>query len=558
MSCSQWEKMLSDSADLDGKDQLETPSSIGISKSSSEYIVNIGENFKDILRADVGSTRSRGGSSSLSMLQQKFFCSVPSIVDNESGPINACLWDEDFSDKMNSIQKFNISRQDSRCDAERDSPRAVLEGPFSSGSPNFSRKSVLNSTFDVENLSDHTGLTQSTQKHCIQSLWRSFATRKWQSFPTSYRKKDLSISDPVLQNPQAQAEPLFQECVDDFLSTSCSIRRAWQTFSYDDISLATNNFGPENLVGEGGFAKVYKGMLKNGQLIAVKKLNRGGTPAEKERGFLIELGIVSHVSHINVAKILGICIENGLHLIFQLSTLGSLQPLLHCLTWETRKKVALGVARGLHYLHEQCQRRIIHRDIKASNILLDSNFEPQISDFGLSKWLPDRCSHHTVLPIEGTFGYLASEYFLHGRVDEKTDVFAYGVLLLELITGRRPVDSEKQNLVIWAKPYLRKGNVKQLADQRLDGEFDSDQMHRLVLIAGLCVRPSPTSRPSMRQVVQLLSEDVADKKSDLVSRSFSQWHDVACSDADTEEEYGSTEDYETDMQRHRALALEFE
>jgi serine/threonine protein kinase len=167
----------------------------------------------------------------------------------------------------------------------------------------------------------------------------------------------------------------------------------------------------ENIVGKGGYAKVFKGILPCGRLIAVKKHNRGDASAEKEHDFLIELGIISHVSHPNTATLLGICIENGLHLVFQFSQHGSLQGLLHnptrglVLDWGVRYKVAVGVAHGLHYLHESCQRRIIHRDIKASNILLGPDFEPQISDFGLAKWLPDRWTHHTVSPVEGTIGY---------------------------------------------------------------------------------------------------------------------------------------------------------
>ncbi|KAG0582755.1 hypothetical protein KC19_3G083200 [Ceratodon purpureus] len=556
------------------------PLSIKVIKSLPSHLANGGKKAteKD-LEAEVRSPRRNVSSESgkpevtrqRSTLQKIAFCSVPPFVDDESGPINDALWEEDLKNVKN-LRK-NDSKQDLKgCDAERGSPRAVLEGPESSGwSESSSRKSLLNTSFTGDGEYDYTGLAAPSQKHCMQSIWRSFATKKWQSFPSSYRKKELSISDPVLLSPPGrngeegpQTEPSDQECVDDLLSVSCSAKRSWQTFSYDDIALATNNFDPENLVGKGGYAKVFRGVLKNGQLIAVKKHNRGDTAAEKERDFLIELGIVSHVSHTNVAKLIGICIENGLHLVFQFSTLGSLQPLLHSssstqvLSWEARMKVAVGVARGLHYLHEKCQRRIIHRDIKASNILLDSDFEPQISDFGLSKWLPDRWTHHSVSPIEGTFGYLAPEYFMHGIVDEKTDVFAYGVLLLELITGRRPIDSEKTNLVIWAKPYLNKGNVKQLADRRLDGAFDADQMQRMVLTAGLCVRPSPPWRPTMSQVVQLLAEDDVDKKSEHLTRLVSKSHDFAYSDGESEEDYGFTDDYESDMQRHRALALEFE
>ncbi|XP_073387137.1 receptor-like cytosolic serine/threonine-protein kinase RBK2 isoform X5 [Physcomitrium patens] len=583
VACFEWRKTSSKIMDSNVENQskkTETATSVPDNddalssiKSLPSRMGNVGIKPKDIQvsrsNLEVCVRSPRESARQKCILQQKFFCSVPPIVDDESGPINAALWEE--GSKIEKNFRMNNSRQDLKFDAEKGSPRAVLEGPESSGwSESSSRKSLLSFSFTGEVGTDYSGLAQPSQKHCMQSLWRSFATKKWQSFPSSYRKKELSISDPVLMSPSdrngeegPQSGLSDQECVDDLLSVSYNAKRSWQTFSYEDISLATNNFDPENLVGKGGYAKVFKGVLRNGQLIAVKKHSRGVTAAEKERDFLIELGIVSHVSHTNVAKLLGICIENGLHLVFQFSTLGSLQPLLHSpnnspLSWEARIKVAVGVAKGLYYLHEQCQRRIIHRDIKASNILLDSCFEPQISDFGLSKWLPDRWTHHTVSPIEGTFGYLAPEYFMHGIVDEKTDVFSYGVLLLELITGRRPVDSDKQNLVIWAKPHLNKGDVDELADPRLDGSFDAVQMRRMVLTAALCVRPSAPWRPSMSQVVQLLSEDGAEKKSEHLTRLVSRSHDFACSDTESQEDYGYTDDYESDMQRHRALALEFE
>lgn len=186
-----------------------------------------------------------------STLQQLVFCSIPRIVDDESGPINAALWVEELKNVKN-LRK-NDSRQDLKaCDAERGSPRAVLEGPDSSGwSESSSRKSLLNISFTGDGEPDYSGLAAPSQKHCIQSLWRSFATKRWQSFPSSYRKKELSISDPVLLSPPGTdgeedllPEASDQESVDDLLSVSCSARRSWQTFSYDDIALATNNFDP--------------------------------------------------------------------------------------------------------------------------------------------------------------------------------------------------------------------------------------------------------------------------------------------------------------------------
>lgn len=196
------------------------------------------------------SAKQRIGLNSISNLQQKFFCSVPPIVDDESGPIEASRWEEGLRNGRNC--RKNDSRQDLKCEGERGSPRTVLEGPDSNGwSELSSRKSLSNLSLYAEDGADFTGLAQLNQKHCIQSLWRSFATKKWQSFPMSNRKKELSISDPVLLTPPSMngeesphTGPSHQECVDDLLSVSCSARRSWQTFSYEDIAYATNNFDP--------------------------------------------------------------------------------------------------------------------------------------------------------------------------------------------------------------------------------------------------------------------------------------------------------------------------
>ncbi|KAL4397116.1 hypothetical protein AHAS_Ahas01G0159700 [Arachis hypogaea] len=152
---------------------------------------------------------------------------------------------------------------------------------------------------------------------------------------------------------------------------------------------------------------------------------------------------------------------------------GSLSSVLYeKLNWSLRFKIILGTAEELCYLHERCQRRIIHKDIKAFNILLSETFEPQLSDFGLAKWLPDLWTHHTVSKVEGTFGYLIPGFFMHGIVDEKTDVYAYGVLLLELITGRQALDSSQKSLIMWAKPLIDAYNVKELVDPSLGEDYD--------------------------------------------------------------------------------------
>ncbi|XP_057787163.1 probable receptor-like serine/threonine-protein kinase At5g57670 [Salvia miltiorrhiza] len=290
----------------------------------------------------------------------------------------------------------------------------------------------------------------------------------------------------------------------------------WKCYSYDEISAATNAFSADNMVGKGGFAEVYRGVLGNGQAIAVKRLTKAENDERKEKEFLTEIGTLGHVSHPNVTSLLGCCIDNGLYLIFQFSSKGSVASLLHdeqlpTLDWKTRYKIALGTAKGIHYLHKNCPRRIIHRDIKSSNILLAADFEAQISDFGLAKWLPSQWSHHSIAPIEGTFGHLAPEYFMHGVVDEKTDVFAFGVFLLELVSGKRPVDSSHQSLHSWAKPILTRGDLKEVIDPRLGDDYNVVQLNRLAFAASLCIRASPIWRPTMSEVVEvILSEEEID------------------------------------------------
>lgn len=283
-------------------------------------------------------------------------------------------------------------------------------------------------------------------------------------------------------------------------------------FSYENISNATNDFHQDNLVGRGGYSEVYKGDLSNGETIAVKRLAKDNKDPNKEKEFLMELGIIGHVCHPNTASLLGYCFENGLYLIFNYSQNGNLSTALHgygkagnSLDWPVRYKIAIGVARGLHYLHKCCKHRIIHRDIKASNVLLGPDYEPQITDFGLAKWLPNKWTHHAVIPVEGTFGYLAPEVFMHGIVDEKTDIFAFGVLLLEIVTGRRPVDSSKQNILLWAKPLMESGNIAELADPRMEGRYDVEQLYRVVLTASYCVRQTAIWRPAMTEVLELLT-----------------------------------------------------
>ncbi|KAK4355735.1 hypothetical protein RND71_024706 [Anisodus tanguticus] len=292
-------------------------------------------------------------------------------------------------------------------------------------------------------------------------------------FSRSMRETSSSVKpNPILDNGLSYFKP------------------QWELFTLSELQTATNNFHQENLIGKGGYAEVHKGRLRNGQFIAVKRLARG--PQNERIGdFLSELGMMAHINHPNTAKLIGYAVDGGLFLVLELSPYGSLTNMLHAskqkLEWKIRYKVAIGIVKGIVHLHEGGQRRIIHRDIKAANILLTKDLEPQICDFGLAKWLPERWTHLTVGKFEGTFGYLSPEFLMHGIVDEKTDVFAFGVLLLELITGRRALDYSQQSLVIWAKPLLKKNRIRDLVDPSLGDDYNLLQMNLMVLAASLCI-----------------------------------------------------------------------
>jgi hypothetical protein len=251
------------------------------------------------------------------------------------------------------------------------------------------------------------------------------------------------------------------------------------SFSYAELSDATDGFSNNNILGEGGFGCVYKGLLANGREVAVKQLKIGGGQGERE--FQAEVEIISRVHHRHLVSLVGYCIsEHQRLLVYDYVPNDTLDFHLHSnrgsnLDWASRIKIAAGAARGLAYLHEDCHPKIIHRDIKSANILLDSNFDAQVADFGLAKLTLD-VDTHVSTRVMGTFGYMAPEYASSGKLTDKSDVYSFGVVLLEIITGRKPVDSSQpfgdESLVEWARPKLAEAletrNFDELMDPRLD------------------------------------------------------------------------------------------
>ncbi|CAI9098586.1 OLC1v1035260C1 [Oldenlandia corymbosa var. corymbosa] len=393
-------------------------------------------------------------------------------------------WSQSSCDLSNSVSSDD-GIAGSKSENEKRSPRTVLEAFETESQGTGEDSSSIDETSVTKSPIVVSEMKRQPEPKKPMSPLKIFSSFFRSPFDSSARKRNDALFKKEKQQPMLKC------------------------FGYEEIVNATNNFHDENMVGQGGFSEVYKGVLKDGSIIAVKRLAKD-TTTNKENDFLMELGIIGHVNHPNTASLVGCCVENGLYLIFKFYPNGTLASALHGkesqpLEWPIRYRIALGVARGLHYLHKCCKHRIIHRDIKASNVLLGPDYEPQIADFGLAKWLPNKWTHHAVVSIEGTFGYLAPEYVLHGLVDEKTDVFAFGILLLEIITGRRPVDSSQQNLLLWAKPLMESGKLSELADPNLESNYSIVELHRLVLTASYCVRQSPSGRPSMTEVLELLT-----------------------------------------------------
>lgn len=352
-------------------------------------------------------------------------------------------------------------------------------------------------------------------------------------------------------------KPCLQTTPDSNLSLSRT------TFTYQELALATEDFSVSNLLGQGGFGYVYKGVFREGREVAIKQLKAGSGQGERE--FQAEVEIISNVHHKHLVSLVGHCISGVQRLlVYEFVPNKTLEFHLHgkehpLLSWETRMRITLGSARGLAYLHEDCHPKIIHRDIKASNILLDDNFDAKVADFGLARLNYDTDTHVSTR-VMGTFGYLAPEYALTGKLTEKSDVFSFGVMLLEIITGRRPIDKAQHylddNIVDWARPLLTQalddGNFDTLADPRLDRNYDSTEMTRMVTCAAVCVRHLARRRPRMSQIVRALEGNLPlDELNEGLRPGHSGIYDGS---------YGSSDfdaaQYKEDLKKFRKMALE--
>jgi serine/threonine protein kinase len=283
-------------------------------------------------------------------------------------------------------------------------------------------------------------------------------------------------------------------------------------FTYYELLRATNNFAEGGMLGEGGFGGVYKGLLSESNIeVAVKRVSKGSKQGKKE--YISEVKIISRLRHKNLVQLIGWCHEQReLLLVYEYMPNGSLDSHLFgakiSLTWPVRYKIAHGLASALLYLHEEWEQCVVHRDIKSSNIMLDSNFNTKLGDFGLARLVEHELGSQTTV-LAGTMGYLAPECFTTGKASKESDVYSFGVVSLEIACGRKPIEAQsepsKVRLVEWVWDLYGKGQLFEAVDKGLSMEFDEGQMECLMVVGLWCCHPDPTNRPSIRQVLHVLN-----------------------------------------------------
>ncbi|PWA80945.1 concanavalin A-like lectin/glucanase domain-containing protein [Artemisia annua] len=357
-------------------------------------------------------------------------------------------------------------------------------------------------------------------------------TEKYSPARTVSQGKPSGTGESLIVGSRKSSETM------SFSSSLLAYTGTAKIYSLSEIEKATDNFDSRNILGEGGFGVVYSGILEDERKVAVKVLKRDDRQGSRE--FLAEVEMLSRLHHRNLVKLFGICTHDHFRcLVYELVPNGSVESHLHGadktapLSWCARMKIALGAARGLAYLHEDSSPRVIHRDFKASNILLENDFTPKVSDFGLARTALDGHKHIST-HVMGTFGYLAPEYAMTGHLLVKSDVYSYGVVLLELLTGRKPVDllqpPGQENLVAWARPLLtNKEALESIIDPDImNSNTPFDSILKVAAIASMCVQPEVSHRPFMGEVVQALKLvcNEFDEIRDMASRSYSRDDDL--------------------------------
>ncbi|KAL5984426.1 hypothetical protein ACLOJK_018531 [Asimina triloba] len=296
------------------------------------------------------------------------------------------------------------------------------------------------------------------------------------------------------------------------ISTSVNVR----LFSHNQLRSATGNFNYANKIGGGGFGVVYKGILRDGTQVAIKSLSAESNQGDRE--FLTEIDTISNIKHPNLVELIGCCIEGSNRmLVYEYLENNSLANALFGqkrrfdLDWPQRATVCLGTAHGLAFLHEEAEPHIVHRDIKASNVLLDKDFVPKIGDFGLAKLFPDNVTHISTR-VAGTMGYLAPEYALLGQLTKKADIYSFGVLILEIVSGKSSTmaawGDDLMVLVEWVWKLRDEDRVLEIVDPGLV-EYPEEEALRFINVALYCTQATSLQRPSMKKVVEMLSKDIS-------------------------------------------------
>ncbi|XP_021605154.1 inactive protein kinase SELMODRAFT_444075 isoform X4 [Manihot esculenta] len=329
------------------------------------------------------------------------------------------------------------------------------------------------------------------------------------SFPGTYNKSEinhLALNKTFSRRHTMEAPILCAACG---ASTELYIKDAMR-FTFSEIQLATEDFSKENLLGEGGYGHVYKGELKDGQLIAAKVRKEASTQGFAE--FQSEVYVLNLARHKNIVMLLGFCCKENLNiLVYEYICNKSLDWHLFdkaadIIDWHQRYSIATGTAKGLRFLHEECRGGpIIHRDVRPGNILLTHDFVPMLGDFGLARW---KTTDEVQTRVLGTLGYLAPEYAENGIVSVRTDVYAFGIILLQLISGQKVVDPKRekgqQSLRQWAEPLIERLALHELIDQRISDSYDTYELYLMAKAALLCIQRNPEMRPSMGEIVRLL------------------------------------------------------
>nr|BAJ99781.1 predicted protein [Hordeum vulgare subsp. vulgare] len=336
----------------------------------------------------------------------------------------------------------------------------------------------------------------------------------------------------------------------DNVASAAAMARSPREFSYKELSAATRGFDSSRVIGNGAFGVVYKGIVPDtGAMVAVKRCtNASADGAQARAEFLSELSIIAGLRHRNLLRLQGWCYEKGeILLVYDYMRNGSLDRTLFdaaspALPWRHRHEILAGVASALAYLHHECERRVIHRDVKSSNVMLDESYRARLGDFGLARQAEHGASPDATAAA-GTMGYLAPEYMLTGRATEATDVFSFGALVLEVASGRRPIGTEGRcnNLVEWVWTLHGEARVLDAVDPRLGGEYDEGEMRRVLLVGLACSSPDPNRRPGMRSVVQMLSgeADPPFVPAARPSMSFSANHQLLLSLQDSVSDYNA-------------------